>query len=135
MAALARPGAALLGAHAAGLVPQIAAIPLVFAMLVLVLALTSGMRGNLLESAPIHYLGEISYATYLGHWILWMGFKLAFIRGHDMGWGLFVLFVAMVLAASVVLYHWVERPAQKWINGLKILPETNSGRSGRNLLS
>lgn len=113
-------GVALLAAHIAGLLPQTFAIPLAFAALVLLLALTSGMRGNILESAPVHYLGEISYATYLGHWLLWMGFKLVFITGHDMGWGLFALFAAMVLASSALLYHFVERPAQRWLNRLPL---------------
>jgi peptidoglycan/LPS O-acetylase OafA/YrhL len=113
-------GALLLAAYVTGLIPQIAALPLVFATLVLVLALTSGLRGNPFELAPIHYLGEISYATYLGHWMLWMGFKLAFVPDHDMGWPLFGLFVAMTLAASVLLYHFVERPAQRWINRLPL---------------
>jgi peptidoglycan/LPS O-acetylase OafA/YrhL len=112
--------ALLIAAHVAGLIPQIAALPLALAGLVLTLALTSGMRGNPFELAPIHYLGEISYATYLGHWMLWMGFKLVFIHGHDMGWPLFGLFVAMTLAASVLLYHFVERPAQRWINAIPV---------------
>lgn len=115
-------GALLLAAHVADLLPQTAALPLAFAALVLVLALTSGIRGNPLESAPVHYLGEISYATYLGHWMLWMGFKLVFVGKDGMGWGLFALFVAMVLASSALLYHWIERPAQKWINAIPILP-------------
>jgi peptidoglycan/LPS O-acetylase OafA/YrhL len=118
--ASAATGIALLTAHIAGLLPQTAAIPLAFAALVLALALTSGMRGNLLESAPIHYLGEISYATYLGHWLLWMAFKLVFIQGHSMSWPLFILFVAMVLASSAFLYHFVERPAQRWLNRLPL---------------
>lgn len=113
-------GAALLAAYAAGVIPQIAALPAVFAALVLVLALTSGMRGNPFESAPVHYLGEISYATYLGHWMLWMGFKMVFIHDFAMSWPLFALFVAMVLGASALLYHFVERPAQRWINGLAL---------------
>ena len=116
MWAKAKASAAIYDAHD----PQTAAIPLVFSALVLVLALTSGMRGNLLESAPIHYLGEISYATYLGHWMLWMGFKLAFVHDHDLGWPLLLLYVALVLATSVLLYHFVERPAQRWINRLQL---------------
>ncbi|MCW3849011.1 acyltransferase [Sphingomonas sp. LB-2] len=113
-------GAALLAAHVAGLLPQPFAIPLVFAALVLLLALTSGMRFNPFETLPVHYLGEISYATYLGHWLLWMAFKLVFIRDHDMGWPLFILFLAMVLASSAFLYHVVERPAQRWLNRLPL---------------
>ncbi|HEX8302032.1 acyltransferase [Sphingomonas sp.] len=114
-------GAAILALHVEGLAPQTFALPLVFGALVLVLALTSEMRGNPLASAPVHYLGEISYATYLGHWMLWMGFKLAFIHDHDMGWGLFALFLLLVFAVSVALYHLVERPAQRWINDWKPL--------------
>ena len=113
-------GGLLLAAYVLGWIPQIAAMPLVFAALVLVLALTSGMRWNLLESAPVHYLGEISYATYLGHWMLWMGFKLAFVHEHDLGWPLFAIFIALVFGASIFLYHMVERPAQRWINGLTL---------------
>jgi len=125
-------GSLLLAAHIAGLIPQIAALPLVFASLVLVLALTSGLRGNPFELAPIHYLGEISYATYLGHWMLWMGFKLAFIHDHDMGWPRFGLFVALVLAASVLLYHFVERPAQRWINRLRVPAAAPAKRAATN---
>ena len=125
-------GVAMLALHLAGLAPQVFALPLVFAALVLVLALTSEMRGNPLASAPVHYLGEISYATYLGHWMLWMGFKLAFIQDYDMGWGLFALFLLLVLAASVLLYHFVERPAQRWVNGLSLaLPGLPAPRSPR----
>jgi len=86
----------------------------------MVLALTSGMRGNLLESAPVHYLGEISYATYLGHWLLWMCFKLVFVSEHGLGWPLLLLFVALVLLSSAFLYHMVERPAQRWLNRLPL---------------
>jgi peptidoglycan/LPS O-acetylase OafA/YrhL len=123
-------GALLLAAYAGGLILQIAAMPLVFAALVLVLALTSGMRGNPFEIAPIHYLGEISYATYLGHWMLWMGFKIVFIHDTGLSWPLFLLFVAMALANSALLYHYVERPAQRWINSFKLpsrLRVTGSG--------
>jgi peptidoglycan/LPS O-acetylase OafA/YrhL len=113
-------GAMLIGLCLTRILPDTIALPLAFAALVLLLALTSGMRGNLLESGPVHYLGEISYATYLGHWMLWMGFKLAFVPKEGMGLGLFALFAAMTLALSVLLYHGIERPAQKWVNGLKL---------------
>lgn len=118
--AVAAAAAAILSLHLAGLLSQTFALPLVFAALVLVLALTTAVRGNPFSWAPVHYLGEISYATYLGHWLLWMGFKLAFIHDHDMGWGLFALFLLLVFIASVLLYHFVERPAQRAINNWKI---------------
>ena len=106
--------------------PEQLAIPFAFAALLLGLALTSGMRGNPLDRAPLHYLGEISYATYLSHFMLFVGFKLVFVSdAHAVPPALIVLYLAMVLASSVALYHLVERPAQKWVNRLRFtrLPE------------
>lgn len=114
--------ALLTAAPLLGLVPGTLAFPMLFAAAVLLLALTSGLRGNPFEWAPVHYLGEISYATYLSHWLLWIVFKILFISSAEAGMSLplFALFAAVVLAASIVLYHGVERPAQRWINRLKL---------------
>ncbi|MFS2109705.1 acyltransferase family protein [Sphingomonas sp. Sphisp140] len=105
---------------AAGL-PETLAAPALFAALLLALALTSARRGNPLEAGWIHYLGEISYATYLSHYLLWFAFKLAFVRDASaVPWPLVIGFLVLVLLASVALYHLVERPAQKWVNTLKL---------------
>ena len=99
--------------------PETFAAPAVFGALLLGLALTSARPGNPLEAAPIHYLGEISYATYLSHYLLWFAFKLAFVEdAHAVGWPLVAGFLLIVLLASMALYHLVERPAQRWVNGL-----------------
>ncbi len=105
----------------AGRLPETLAAPAAFAALLLVLALTAGRAGNPLEAAPLHYLGEISYATYLGHFLLWFAFKLAFVENiHAVAWPLIGLYLALVLASSAALYHWIERPAQKWVNALSL---------------
>ena len=97
--------------------PETLRVPLGFAGLLLALALTSGMRGNPLERRMLHALGEISYATYLGHFLLWFAFKLAFVTdANAVPPGLIALYLTLVLASSVALYHWVERPAQRWVN-------------------
>jgi peptidoglycan/LPS O-acetylase OafA/YrhL len=122
---------AILGGWALGL-PEQLAIPFAFAGLLLGLALTSGLRWNPLDAAPLHYLGEISYATYLSHFMLFVVFKLVFVSdAHAVHPALIALYLAMVLASSVALYHLVERPAQKWANGLKILPGTGRGTKTR----
>lgn len=92
-------------------------VPAAFASLLLALALTSGMRGNPLNGRAIHYLGEISYATYLCHFLLWFCFKLAFVRDATAVpvWQM-ACFALMTLCASALLYHGVERPAQRWLN-------------------
>jgi len=116
--------AAMLGGWAAGL-PEQLAVPFAFAALLLGLALTSGLRGNPLDWAPLHYLGEISYATYLSHFMLFVVFKFAFVSdAHAVPPVLIGLFLAMVLACSVAKYHLVERPAQKWVNGVQFLAGT-----------
>lgn len=114
-------GVALFAATAGGLLPQTIGIPPMFAALLLALALTSGRRGNPLEGRALHYLGEISYATYLGHFPLWFAFKLAFVDvAGAVPLALIALYLAMVLGSSMALYHWVERPAQRMINRLPL---------------
>jgi peptidoglycan/LPS O-acetylase OafA/YrhL len=114
---VAAAGVVLLLAWALG-APETLVAPVAFACLLLVLALTSGATP--LECRAIHYLGEISYATYLGHFMLWVVFKLAFVSdAAAVPPVLIALYLALVLAASVALYHLVERPAQRWINGIR----------------
>ncbi len=99
--------------------PEALAVPLAFAAALLALALTSGLRGNPLEIGVLHWLGEISYAIYLGHFLLWYAFKLAFVSDVSaVPPALIALYLALVVASSALLYRWVERPAQRWVNGL-----------------
>lgn len=101
-----------------GLLPEILGAPPTFAAALLALALTSPMRRNPLNIAPLHFLGEISYATYLNHYLLWFAFKLAFVSDADSAPPIVVgAFCAMIVAVSAAQYHWIERPAQRAING------------------
>jgi len=97
--------------------PEICAVPAMFAALLLLLSLTSGIAGNPLDSRALHYLGEISYATYLGHFLLFVAFKLVFVSDPtNVSLPLIAIYLACVLASSAILYHGVERPAQRLIN-------------------
>lgn len=108
---------ALLAGCMLGFMPETLAVAPAFAAALLALALTSGMRWNPLDSATLHYLGEISYATYLSHFLLFVIFKLAVVDNpYDVPAPLILLFLILVLAASVILHHVVERPAQRAIN-------------------
>ena len=110
--------ALFLAGWASGTLSETLAVPPAFAAILLLLALTAGKRGNPLEIGPLHYLGEISYATYLGHFLLFVAFKLALVSDADAIPPLLIaLYLVLVLASSIVLYHLVERPAQKWVNG------------------
>ncbi|WP_448502557.1 acyltransferase family protein [Sphingomonas sp.] len=95
--------------------PETLAMPLAFTALLLALAL--GGDATPLTARPLHWLGQISYATYLCHFLLWKAFKLAFVAAPGpVGWPLIALYLVMVLVASAVLYHGVEKPAQAWLN-------------------
>lgn len=109
--------AALLAGWLAGAMPETLALPPAFAAALVALALTSGRRGNPLEARWLHYLGEISYATYLCHFLLYFLFKLVMVDDpYNVPPVLIALFLALVLASSIALYHLVERPAQRAIN-------------------
>ncbi|WP_019517334.1 acyltransferase family protein [Sphingomonas sp. Mn802worker] len=97
--------------------PETLVVPAAFAALLLAAALTAGRAGNPLEIRVIHYLGEISYATYLSHYILWKLFQLAFVHQSGPIGPLAVAgYLTLVLAASALLYRFVERPAQRVLN-------------------
>jgi peptidoglycan/LPS O-acetylase OafA/YrhL len=99
--------------------PETLTIPAAFATGLLALALTSGTRGNPLDAAALHYLGEISYATYLSHFLLFVIVKLVLIDDvRDVPPILIALYLLLVLGTSVALHHLVERPAQIWMNRL-----------------
>jgi len=119
---------ALLLCWATRALPETLAIPPAFAALLLALALTSDRRRNPLEITPLHYLGEISYATYLGHFMLFIVFKLVFVADpRAIPPHLIALYLTMVLVSSVALYHLIERPAQDWINRLKLPSRSREG--------
>ncbi len=100
-----------------GAMPETLAIPLMLAGLILALALTAERRRNPLCWRPVHYLGEISYSTYLAHFLLFVLFKLLFVDDVSrVPLPLLGLFLLLTLAASVLLFHLVERPAQRGLN-------------------
>ena len=102
----------LLAGGAAG-VRETLAVPLAFAALVPLLAATSASSLNPLSSRVAVTLGEISYSTYLAHFLLWTVFKIAVVR--DIGavppWQV-ALYLALTLAASFALHRFVEIPAR-----------------------
>ena len=97
--------------------PQAAWVPLAMFTGLLALALDTGLPSRLLGCRPLLVLGEISYATYLSHFLLFRLFKLFFGDARfQIGGTAMAGFLALVLAASWGLYHGVEKPAQAWLN-------------------
>ncbi|MDB5692502.1 MAG: acyltransferase [Alphaproteobacteria bacterium] len=86
-------------------------VALAWAALVLGLALA---KSGLLAGPFLVWLGRISYATYLCHYLALTIFKLLFVEaGRPVPPVLLALYLLAVLAASALLYHGFERPAQK----------------------
>ena len=122
-----RLAAALAGALAAAALllgfataaPETLVVPLFLAGLLLALALTADRAGNPLAARPIHYLGEISYSTYLVHFLLYILFKILFVDDPaNVPPALIGLFLLLTFLASVALYHGIEKPAQRALNRL-----------------
>jgi peptidoglycan/LPS O-acetylase OafA/YrhL len=94
--------------------PETLVAPILLAALLFLVAITAGARFNPLASWAIHYLGLISYSTYLAHFLLFRFFKIAFVdAGGALSPMLLGLYLLLTLAASIALFHGVERPAQR----------------------
>ena len=81
--------------------------PVICVFLVALLAVDRSIFSRLLAGSVFHYLGRISYSTYLVHYFVrdWVKFL-----ENSFGWGDFIAYIAIVLGASHVLYHLIEVP-------------------------
>ena len=107
--------------------PETLCAPVTFAALLLMLARIAvrpypPRRHAGHAERVIHYLGEISYATYLSHFLLWKAFKLAFVRPGQIPPTHIAIYLVLVFVASAGLYRYVERPAQRRINAIRFRP-------------
>jgi peptidoglycan/LPS O-acetylase OafA/YrhL len=92
-------------------------VPL-FALLVVTGASARGRLNRVLASAVPHYLGRISYSTYLVHGLVFMLFwfgapawGLSF-QTPLAAWILALVFLAVTFAGAALTYRFIERPAQ-----------------------
>ncbi len=97
--------------------PETLMLPLALAAMLLALAMDSGPVARLLAARPLVWLGDISYATYLVHFPLLIALKLVAV-GDDLqiAPGAFAAYLLVLLVLSGMLYRWLERPAQRYLN-------------------
>jgi peptidoglycan/LPS O-acetylase OafA/YrhL len=111
--------------------------PFVFAAAVLVFASEDGAVSRLFRTAPLRWLGKLSYSIYLTHFFFVLLFPLVVKRlaGQDLwtpmpiGGGQYVLafgrnelegtlfyaaVMAVTLAFSAFTYRWIETPGRDW---------------------
>jgi peptidoglycan/LPS O-acetylase OafA/YrhL len=92
-----------------------------FVALVLFAALGTGPVTKLLGIAPLHFLGQISYSIYLVQYPvqrIWHMLSRKLHAGEFDVWSgtlSLIAVVAIVIAISSLTYHFVERPARRWM--------------------
>lgn len=93
---------------------QAPVIPLIWVTLILGFALWR--RANPLAYRPLVWLGDISYATYLCHYLGFIVFKHVFVKAGEVTplW-LVMGFYLGLLIASHLLFRYIEKPAQRWL--------------------
>ncbi len=97
--------------------PETAWVPAAFFTGLLALALDRGPVARLLGGKALTWLGEVSYSTYLAHFLLFIVYKIACVDASlQLGWIDLAGFLALVLASSAALYYGLEKPAQRWLN-------------------
>jgi peptidoglycan/LPS O-acetylase OafA/YrhL len=98
-------------------VPEPLLVPAAFALGLATLLQARGGVQRALGSRVAVYLGEVSYSTYLAHFLLFIVWKLVFVDASlQLGWAGLGGFVAVLAALSAALYHGLEKPAQRWLN-------------------
>lgn len=109
----------------------------IYGGLLVALAHSRGPLARLLSLRPLVVLGEASYAIYLLHSPLgnWMSTLWGMERLLELGPLYFVGYSAVLLAASVGAFYWLENPARLWIRrrvgGIRRPPAPDGETAGR----
>lgn len=90
-----------------------------FGILIVSLASDSGPLAAVLRTRPMVFLGEASYALYLLHEPLSdILYKRRWSPLGDIAAGpRFLIYLAIVIAASCAVLVWYEQPARRWLRG------------------
>lgn len=99
------------GLFSAG-VPDYFFVPIVFFLVIFLIVHGDAMFSAVLSTSGIHYLGLISYSTYLIHYFVKDWVK--FLSG-EIGLMQFVSYIILCFACSIVAYAFIERPSQKFL--------------------
>lgn len=124
-------GAVMTGAAGLGFaLSETAWVPLMLLLVLLAMALAQGRIAGWLASGPLHWLGEVSYSTYLCHFGLFIVFKL-FLVGADLQLGLWKLavFLGLLVIVSSLSHALVELPAQRALNAMQPRRSPNTALS------
>ena len=99
-------------------------VDVLFVPLVLTLAIGAGTLPALLSLRPVVYLGHVSFSLYMVHELVhttwnWMVLQFELRLGSDLaGKAVLLALFAVALVGAVLLYHFVEEPARKWMRSM-----------------
>lgn len=109
----------LSGLYAFTDLPDYSLIPIAFALLIAYLSVTSSWLTALLSRPSLVYLGEISYSTYMVHYLVYDLFKAGFVSNiHQVNQLYLWLSFGVVFVLSVLLHHAVDTPSQRYFRRL-----------------
>ena len=132
--------ALLIGAAIIGILYLLAAHPIptiydsaglvdvLFIPLVLTLAIGVGTLPALLSLRPVVYFGYLSFSLYMVHELVhtawnWAVMQFELQLGSDLaGKAVLLGLIAIAFVGAVLLYHFVEEPARKWMRGMMSPP-------------
>jgi peptidoglycan/LPS O-acetylase OafA/YrhL len=105
--------------YVAAPIPDYALIPVAFALLIASLSVTSSWITAILSTPALVYLGEISYSTYMVHYLVYDLLKAAFVTNLNQVNQVYLwLSFVVVLNLSMLLHHAVDTPSQKYFRRL-----------------
>jgi peptidoglycan/LPS O-acetylase OafA/YrhL len=99
-------------------------VDVLFVPLVLTLALGVGTLPRLLATAPMVYLGHVSFSLYMVHELVhtswnWAAQQFELRLLPDLaGKSVVIGLLVVAFACAILLYHLVEEPARKWMRGM-----------------
>jgi peptidoglycan/LPS O-acetylase OafA/YrhL len=109
-------------------------VDLLFVPLVITLAIGAGSLPRLLSTRLMVYAGEISFCLYMVHELVHTSWTWAVInfqlhpweQDNPWRWNIFGL-LAIAVGLSILLYHFVEEPARRWMRRMVDAPPTPAG--------
>jgi peptidoglycan/LPS O-acetylase OafA/YrhL len=98
-------------------------IPAAFTALIFALLCDGGFVTRALSHPWLVFLGDISYSTYLCHYLIKRIVVLMVRDPHHVGVSPLLVYVAAVLVSSILLYRCVERPSRTFIRAMAHRPK------------
>lgn len=109
-------GVLLLVVYVYANLPDFVLIPTVFSLCLACLVADRSILSKLLSTPVLVYAGEISYSTYMVHYLVYDLFKAVWVKDlhHVNQVSLFISFV-VVFILSIAVHGLVEKPAQQFL--------------------